>query len=73
MNRGQPFALRAALRREFGDLNLQLTDIPSITPTITGWALHMATREMRDKLLEPEVKDRLGKILNAEAVELPET
>ena len=73
MNREQPFALRAALRKEFGDLNLQLTDIPSITPTITGWALHMATREMRDKLLEPEVKDRLGKILNAEAVELPET
>lgn len=72
-NRAQPFALRAALRREFGDLNLQLTDVPSITPTNTGWALHIATREMRDKLLEPEVKDRLGKAFNAEAVELPET
>ena len=36
VNRGQPFALRAALRREFGDLNLQLTDVPNITPTNTG-------------------------------------
>lgn len=71
--RGQPFALRVALRREFGDFNLQLTDIPSITPTNTGWALHVATREMRDKLLEPEAKNRLSKALNAEAVELPET
>lgn len=72
-HREQPFALRAALRREFGDLNLQLTDIPSITPTNTGWALHVTTRELRDKLLEPAAKNRLGKVFQAEAVELPET
>ncbi|KAI1767258.1 hypothetical protein GGR53DRAFT_463559 [Hypoxylon sp. FL1150] len=71
--REQPFVLRAALRRKFGDLNLQLPDIPSITPTNTGWALHVSTRELRDKLLEPVAKNRLGKVFHAEAVELPET
>ena len=71
-SRDSPFSLRNAIISEFGDLNLSLTDIPHIQPIKTGWAIKAGSKRVRELLLEPDNKVRLGRVMAAEAVEVPE-
>jgi hypothetical protein len=66
----QPYAVRQAVVSEF---QLTLKDVPDAKPTATGFAIKLATAELRDKVMGPENKPRLSRALQAEAVELPET
>ena len=71
-SRDSPFSLRNAIINEFGDLNLSLTDIPNIQPIKTGWAIKAGSKRVRELLLDPNNKVRLGRVMAAEAVEVPE-
>jgi hypothetical protein len=67
--RQDPFHLRAAICKA---LNLQLADVPKVTLTQTGFAIHPANKSVRDKLISEENKTLIQRACVVDKVALPE-
>jgi hypothetical protein len=67
--RQDPFHLRASIYKTLG---LQLADVPKVTNTQTGFAIHPANKTIRDKLISEESKTLIQRACVVDKVALPE-
>jgi hypothetical protein len=69
LNRDESFALRRELCHKLKGLTLD--QVPRISPTVTGWAIHTNDLSTRDMLNAQENKGTLTEIFRATSITLP--
>ena len=69
-NRQEPYAIRKEICKQIP--GILMSELPKVTPTAQGWALHPTNLSVRDKLTSQENKEILLRIMHGDAVRLPE-
>jgi len=70
LDRTEPYAIR---RKVCEIVGTPLESIPSVSPTVTGWAIKPASAQVQRKILDPRVQKKLKELLDATALDIPQT